>query len=965
MVELTTEVLATLFDESPEPVFVFTPVREGGRVVDFRYLYANPVAARMVGTTPVSRFVPGLGAGAKDAERSGVLGSYCRTLETGEPTERRVQDDSGPLKRWLRIHATRAGSALVVRLRDVTRETETHAALAASEAERDRTEVRRAGLESLLAQVPAEMAYLRGPDLVYEFVNDRYRARHPGREFLGLTLTEALPEWRAEPLLQAMRGVLHTGIAHRDQEHPLMVETPGGSERRWFDLAFLPVTGADGAVEGVLSFATDVTEQVSARARSDALARERMALADELEGERRRLALGEERFRSIVETNADMVWVADWNGHNRHVVPAWCALTGQRPEEMLGLGWIDVVHPDDLERTARLWAEAVAQRRRFYAEYRVHKASGGWATVASRGIPLLRADGKIREWVGTTIDVTTRHREEEALRILSGGAAELSGTLDYEATLRAVGEMAIPTFADVCIVDLVEDSGSLRRVLVSGNIEEEALTELRAMAPRTDADSPVTEALRTGRSVLRERVPAAVKLEMAADPERLRLFERLSPTSLVCAPLSARGRTLGVISFLTVRSGRRFDRLDLGLVEELARRAALAMVNAELYQRAEEASRAKDEFLATVSHELRTPLASILGWTRLLRRGGLSPEKQIRALETLERNAKAQTRLVEDLLDVSRIVSGKTRLDLETVDLGRVVEAAVESLRPSAESRGVQLVSSIAPCTLTGDPERLHQILFNLLSNSMKFTPRGGRVSVSLAVCDGAATLTVSDTGQGIRADFLPHVFERFRQADTTVTRAHGGLGLGLAIVRHLVELHGGTVAASSAGEGHGSTFIVQLPLTRALAAERTARTVEVAGTPERVSLSGLRLLVVDDEPDTLEMLASTLEGHGAEVVTLGDAERALAWLASNRADALISDIAMPRMDGCALIREIRRMRSGSTAGMPAVALSAFARPEDRSRALEAGFQDYLTKPVEPEVLVARVGSLARPRVAA
>ena len=960
MPELTQEVLATLYAESPEPVFVFAPVRDGERLVDFRYLYANPPALRAVNARLEDKLGQSLKASAPDAERSGMLASYARTMETGEPTELRIHYDDGRVSGWFRVQASRAGSALLVHFRDVTQEARTDAALRQTEAERDETELRRAALESLLAQVPAEMAYLRGPESVYEFVNDRYRARHPGRAFLGRALPDALPEWRDDPLLGELRAVLRSGAPYRDQEHPLAVATPHGAERRWFDLAFLPVRGNDGEVEGVLSFATDVTEQVSSRTRSDALAREKATLADELEGERRRLALGEERFRSIVETHADMVWLADWNGHIRQPVPTWCALTGQKPEEMLGLGWIDAIHPDDLARTSQQWADAVVQRRRFEAEFRVRKAAGGWATVASRGIPLLRPDGRIREWVGTTIDVTTRQREEEALRILSGGAAELSGTLDYKATLRAVGEMAIPTFADVCIVDLVDDSGALRRVLVSGQIEEEALEELRRMPARTDPDSPVMEALRTRRSVLRERIPAAVKLEMAGDFERLRVFDRLSPTSLVCAPLSARGRTLGVLSFLTVRSGRRFERLDLGLVEELARRAALAMDNAELYRRAEEASRAKDDFLATVSHELRTPLASILGWTRLLRRGGLTPEKHARALETLERNAHAQTRLVEDLLDVSRIVSGKTRLNIETADLLRIVEAAVESMRPSAEVRSVRLELTVEPCVLAGDPERLHQVLWNLLSNAVKFTPRGGQVAVRLAVRDRTATLTVSDTGQGIRPDFLPHVFERFRQADATATRAHGGLGLGLAIVRHLVELHGGTVRASSQGEGQGATFIVQLPL--AMAAELERPLLAGSPAPGRVDLSGLRLLVVEDEADTREMLASTLEAHGAEVFQVPDAEQALRWLEKNRADLLLSDVAMPRMDGCALVREIRRHGHDR---LPAVAVSAFARPEDRRRAIEAGFQDYLTKPVEPEVLIARVAALARPRAAA
>jgi CheY-like chemotaxis protein len=253
-------------------------------------------------------------------------------------------------------------------------------------------------------------------------------------------------------------------------------------------------------------------------------------------------------------------------------------------------------------------------------------------------------------------------------------------------------------------------------------------------------------------------------------------------------------------------------------------------------------------------------------------------------------------------------------------------------------------------------------VLWNLLANAVKFTPRGGRISVTMEVREQTAGVTVSDTGQGIRPDFLPHVFERFRQADATATRAHGGLGLGLAIVRHLVELHGGTVSASSAGEGKGATFTLRLPLTAMLPLERPE---DSAVPPQQISLAGLRILVVDDEADTREMVASTLEAHGAEVVPVGDAEEALSWLASNPADLLVSDVAMPRMDGCALIREIRRTGPGSARNIPAVALTAYARPEDRRSAMEAGFHDYLTKPVEPEVLVARVAALARPRAAA
>ena len=849
MTELLPEVLAALYDESPEPVFVFVPVWTEARVTDFRFLYSNPVAARAVGREAGETRGRSLREAAPDAERSGLLARYCRTMETGEPTAGLIHYDDGRVRGWFRIHASRAGAALLVHFRDVTQETETAAALQKTEVERDETEQRRAALESLLARV-------------------------------------------------------------------------------------------------------------------EALAQEKAALVEALEAERNRLVASEERLRSMVETHADIVWVSDWDGSMRHVTPAWCALTGQEPEAMLGLGWIDCIHPDDLGRTSEIWLDAVTRRSRFQAEYRLRRADGSWAAVVSRGVPLLRPDGKIREWVGTTIDISGREREEQALRILSGGAAELSGTLDYAATLKTVAAMAVPALADVCVVDLVDESGQLRRVEVAGSIEEDLLQRFRTTPPRSDPHSPVVEALRSRRSVLRERLPEAVREELAGDPQRLALYDRLSPTSLVCAPLAARGRTLGVISFLSVRRGRHYDPLDVGLVEELARRAALALDNAELYQRAEEASRAKDEFLATVSHELRTPLAAILGWIRLLRRGGLGPEKQARALETLERNARAQSRLVEDLLDVGRIVSGKTRLEIETSDLARIVEAALESVRPAAETRSVQLQAALQPCTVSGDPQRLHQVLWNLLSNALKFTPAGGRVSVTLERREPWAVLTMTDTGQGIRPDFLPHVFERFRQADATVTRAHGGLGLGLAIVRHLVELHGGTVRASSPGEGRGATFTIELPLAAASIWNPPPLHASVPGPGEQ-ELSGLRILVVEDEADTREMIASALEAQGAEVLSLDDAEQALAVATSERLDVLVSDVAMPRLDGHALIRALRRLRPDSSAAIPAVALSAFARPDDRACALEAGFQDYLTKPVEPEVLVSVVAALARSRAAA
>ena len=813
MAALDPDVLATLYDESPEPVLVFAPRWRDQRVVDFHYRYLNPAAGRVIGREPGEKVGQSLRASAPDAERSGMLARYVRTMETGEPTDALIHYDDGRIGGWFRIHASRAGEALLVHFRDVTAEKKAELALRDSEAERGRTEVRRLALESLLEHVPAQVAYLRGPELTYEFVNARYRQNHGQREFLGRTVAEVLPQWRNDPLVRAMQEVLRTGEPYHDPEHPLLLESEGRLGRRWFSIAYLPVSAADGSVEGVISFSTEVTEQVAARARSDALAREKVVLAEELEVERRRLELSEERFRSIVETHVDIVWVSDYRGVVRHPPQSWASLTGRTVEELAGHGWMDSVHPADLGRALEVVSQAIRNRQRFEVEYRIRKADGSVVTVVSRGLPLLRPDGKIREIVGTTVDVSTRRREEEALRLLSTGAARLSGTLDYQATLRAVAEMAIPDLADIATVDVFDESGTLRRVEVAGSVEDELLEEFRRLPPRNDSDSPVLAALVGRKTVLRERLPPDVAVELQSDPVRLQLFRKLSPTSLVCAPLTARGRTLGVISFMTVRSGRRFDALDLGLVEELARRAALAMDNAELYRKAEDANRAKDEFLATVSHELRTPLASILGWSQLLRTGELTEEKRLKALETLERNAWAQTRLVEDLLDVSRIVSGKTRLNLESTDLARVVESALESVRPAAEAREVRLAAALESCPLTGDPERLHQILWNLLSNAIKFTPAGGGSRSRSAPRRGGPSWRSATPGRASAPTSWHTSSSASARRTPPPPASHGGLGLGLAIVRHLVELHGGTVGATSEGEGKGACFHVRLPL--------------------------------------------------------------------------------------------------------------------------------------------------------
>lgn len=385
---------------------------------------------------------------------------------------------------------------------------------------------------------------------------------------------------------------------------------------------------------------------------------------------------------------------------------------------------------------------------------------------------------------------------------------------------------------------------------------------------------------------------------------------------------------------------------------------------------AEEATLAKDQFLAVVSHELRTPLTAILGWSRLLKGGKLDESNTRQALEIIERNAHSQSQLIEDLLDFSRIVSGKIRLDVGTVNPAAVTESAINVVRPAIDAKGIKLQVILDPRSgpVSGDPERLQQVLWNLLSNAVKFTPKQGRIQVRLARVNSNVEITVSDTGEGISAEFLPYVFDRFSQADNSTTRLHRGLGLGLAITRHIVELHGGTIHAVSPGEGQGASFILKLPIMVVHDALRAKTTTPLQLPTDSIQpveparLDGVRVLVVDDEQDTRVLLMTVLTESGAQVNTVATAADALKSLQQNETDLLLSDIEMPGEDGYSLIRKLRESEKWQQRGIPAIALTAHARATDRLQALSAGFQLHMPKPVEPAELIVAIANLTNRR---
>lgn len=590
---------------------------------------------------------------------------------------------------------------------------------------------------------------------------------------------------------------------------------------------------------------------------------------------------------------------------------------------------------------------------------------------------LLRAVRRDRELVA-------RRRFERQRAFLARAMETFASSLDYLTTLSRVAELAVPELADWCTVDILEPGALEPRQLAVAHIDPHKVAYAREIGQRYPADRNATsgapQVIRTGVSELYPDIPMALVEAAAKDAEHLRILRELKLESAMIVPLLREGgRPIGAMSFIYADSGRRYSAEDLSFAEDFARRAVLAIDNARaaseveaarareqaMRERAELASVAKDHFLATVSHELRTPLNVILGWAVVLREREqeLGPEVQ-RALSVIERNARAQARLIEDVLDLSRISSGKLSLNLGPVHIGEAVRMAALNLRPAAEAKGIALIVEGAieqpQLMINADGDRVQQVLWNLLTNALKFTPKGGSIAISVERVGSEIRVRVKDTGEGMSAAVLPHVFEPFRQADASTTRRHGGLGLGLSLVNQIVAAHGGTVEASSPGTGHGSTFLVRLPARAATAAVKSLSPRKAAALRMGAAgpLSGVAIVVVDDEQDARELVGEAFSSAGATVHLAASAEEALALVTRVRPAALVSDIGMPHEDGYALMRRLRELPAEQGGQIPALALTAYAQPEDAERAFEAGYQRHVAKPVDPLTLVDLVAGL-------
>jgi PAS domain S-box-containing protein len=699
----------------------------------------------------------------------------------------------------------------------------------------------------------------------------------------------------------------------------------------WVNLSVSLLREADGSADYFIS----VIEDISARKRAEEA-----------------LRASEEKFRVLANTAPFMIWVTEPDGGASFVSRGWCEFTGQTEQEAMGkggFGWLDAVHPDDREESGRIFLEANMKREPFTLDYRLRRADGAYRWAIDAGRPRFDEAGDFLGYVGSVIDITERRENEVSLRESKERLAGIVSSA-MDAIITVDDDQRIVLFNEAA-----ERMFGCSAAEVMGQQVDRFIPE-RFRSAHTEHFRRFGETDGTGRAMGHAAFTA-----LRADGTEFPIEGAISKTEVG-------GRRLYTIVHRDITERKQAEAEREQLAREQVARAA-----------AEAANRSKDEFLAMVSHELRSPLNAILGYTRMLRSGPVDRDAINNVAAIVERSAKAQLQIIEDLFDSARIMTGKLRIEPEPIDLVPALEAALDTVRAAAEAKGVSLVANFGPQPeqALGDSTRLQQVVWNLLTNAVKFTPEGGRVELRMEGADDNVRITVSDTGKGIEPEFLPFVFDPLRQADSSSARRYGGLGLGLSLVKHLVELHGGTITAASEGSGHGSTFTVTLPRRQfefiaaptPAVAPREVR-MEGAVTMDRdLSLEGLSVLVVDDQEEARELLMRALSEYGAQVTAVSSGVAALAFLSDppggKRPDALILDIAMPGEDGYVVLKKARALEAARGAAadqIPAIALTAYGRSEDRLRALQAGFQMHVAKPVEPAELAVVIASLTTRR---
>ena len=770
------------------------------------------------------------------------------------------------------------------------------------------------------------------------------------------------------------------------QPHFATITKPVVAGRTWtlafesqpsFDLAsrrnWVPYTFVAGVLISLLFFGV-VRSQIKSRTSAEETAADlreseatvRKTLADR---ERAEFAFkeGEERYHDLVENANDIVYTLDMNGRLTSVNRAAEIITGYSREELLNMKLTDIMTPESAMTAARMFEckASGGQRTNYELDIRAKDASVITLEINSK---VVLKEGQVAGTQGVARDITTRRKAEQALREadqralseyerllerISGLAQALGAARELVTIFRALRDFTLVSVpCDGLFISLYDPVRDIRTACYAwGDGQEFDTSDLPPMP--VNASGPNSRAVRTGQVIITDDF---MNIQRSHPVVIVGPDNTLRPQSSMAVPMSVMGRIVGTIEIQCYEGGAYVEEHATAM-RMAANLTAGAIENVRLLERestaratAEESNRLKDEFLATVSHELRTPLTAILGWSRMLESSSISDPMAGRALETIRRNAKAQAQIIDDILDVSRIITGKLYLELHPIELAPVIDAAVNVVRPTAEAKNIQILVQLEPkpMVVTGDSSRLQQVVWNLLSNAIKFTPSGGRVSLTVAEVGSQIEIRVTDTGQGISRDFLPFVFDRFRQADSTTTREHGGLGLGLAIARHLVEIHGGTIKADSPGEGKGSTFSVRLPSVGPAGPGRLpAQEDSSAGFVADSRLHGIHVLLVDDDVDTLDLLGEALRQQRATVTKACSVNDAVEAMKISKPDIVVSDIAMPGEDGFQLIKRIRAMNSNNELFIPALAITAYAKLEDREAALSSGYQGYLAKPIE------------------
>jgi len=935
----------------------------------WRIMYINGRALDML--APLQKTRPSLvghdlWASFPELRGSQLEAVYRRAMVSRETA---IQEFFWPaLKRWFEVRAHPSPDGLTLYFQDI-----------------NRRKADQQALQQGNSRLQVALAAGRLGDWRWDASTDRVLLGERAAEIFGLPPEHPLAWHELRARLDpgdregVRRAVLQAFAGHGDLELECRLPGPQG-EARWVALVGRADYANPVRREGVLGMTGVVQDITARRSAADALRQ------------------SEEVLRALANTIPQLAWMAQADGAFVWFNERWFEYTGTTPDQVVGWGWQTAVEPSVLPAVLERWNASIRTGAPFEMEYPLRGADGRYRWFLTRVNPVRDRHGNVLRWFGTNTDVDEVKRAEHALRdeshvleLLNSTGSELASTRDLRSLLQATTEAAtgIAGARQGAFLYLGQggDGNNLFTLYtVSGGNPAgiEAFGESGPSGLFGPGLAPGPAALVRSGDVTRDpRFTDAAPFGLPAGHPAVRSY-------MAVPVVTHAGELLGTMFFGHPEPDVFGDRTER-IVRGIAAQAAVAIDNVRLYEAAQRAaeerkvlleserqaraeaertSQMKDEFLSTLSHELRTPLSAILGWAQVLRRGGRDQNDLQKGLQTIERNARAQAQLIEDLLDMSRITSGKVLLDMQAVAPATFVDAAVETVRPAADAKNIRIEKHYEGDIglVAGDPARLQQIVWNLLSNAIKFTPRDGLVGIELARNDASVAITVRDNGAGIRPEFITHVFERFRQADASMTRRHGGLGLGLAIVKHLVEQHGGTVRAESAGEGRGSSFTIEIPLAKQQPAPnprgaRAAMILPTPPTPEMtvLDLSGANVLVVDDDRDARELIKRILGDCGAAVRIAASAREAFALFRDRAPDLLISDLGMPEVDGFELLDWVRHLGRDEGSQVPAIALTAFARSEDRLSALEAGFSAHISKPVEPSELIATVASVVGP----